>query len=779
MNKCVTYLYVLIFAIVKCARCVDDFDKLEINDKVAQLVPYSDSDDEDNFEVTKTTEEYQPCGDKQITLQPSEPIHHPSSEQYMNYYDPSTNINEPYVKEINASVDNLIIDNQILTESQPQHPLPYTAQQYPGYQPIPVQQPIPRPQLEQYGTGYGPIPIQQPQVPQPPIPVTIPIPQPYEPHPIYQSGPYQPIHQPQQPQHVAIPTPIQPIHQPGTGYYGPQQPIPIPHPYQPYQEPQTPIPIPYPPIHIPEQHIQPQPQYQSGPYGPQHQPIPYEQYRQYQQHPPIHQTYGPIPQPIPIPILQPIPRPQHPQLQQPYGPQIPRQQIPYQHPPPIPQPIPQIPQHQQIPIHTPPQSPHQGYPIPYQPIQPPPEQGYQHPIQIPRQPIPSIRLTTYGPPRFRPQVPIRLTTYGPPRFRPRGIPGPIIQRPTYMPTTESINYGPTQQTIPTEEPSQEDSKESTEPCQTMEPSQTQDSSVPTTHEPTQDSTAEEPTKEPSAETSTQEPTTEPTGLQPETIPVEIGSDEEEEPPEPPRGPGDEDQPPDKPEEGTGEGGDEDEPEEEEGEDKKPPEIIRTCKTITFMKLNEEGKLAEMILEKDYKVRYYNENVVKYIFEKTVNKVICDGEIVYEKLTNHPYCRSVIYNKCSENFIFRHDKHFILIKLVNKIWKIAKKRKYPKYIKFFAINDNGKFVQIAEEFYIVNVRSTGTFKYTFTKDVKCVKLVFKKQLVWEKTDIDEGYPTGFSVSERLRIILIFKGYFNIYERSDKIYRKTYSSRDGLS
>ncbi|XP_952695.1 Theileria-specific sub-telomeric protein, SVSP family, putative [Theileria annulata] len=749
MDRYLNYKCVLILILIKCVYSSDKSDDLHTGP-----IPSCDSDD-GNFEVSETTERL-----NKTTL--NETITETTQNETVSDIATQTDPQQPtqpivyYLVEPHPTIQQPTHSGYEPQPQQPQHPQPYTAHQYPGYQPIPIQQPIPRPQLEHYGTGYGPIPIQQP-IPPPPIPVTIPIPHPYEPHPIYQSGPYGP-YQTQPPQ--------------GTGYYGTQQPIPIQQPYQPYQEPQIPIPIPYPQIHIPEQHIQPQPQIQQ-PYGPQH-----------QQHPPIHQPYGPIPQPIPIPILQPIPRPQHPPLQQPYGPQIPRQQIPYQHPP-LQQPIPQIPQHQQIPIHTPPQSPHQGYPIPYQPIQPPPEQGHQHPIPIPRQPIPSIRLTTYGPPRFRPQVPIRLTTYGPPRFRPRGIPGPIIQRPTYMPTTESINYGPTQQTIPTEEPSQEDSKESTEPTQTMEPTETQDSSLPTTHEPIDEPTqAEEPTKEPSAETSTQANTqTEPIHtteeLEPETIPVEIESDEDEEPPKPPSGPGDGDQPPDKPEEGSGEEGDGEEPEEEEGEDKKPPEIIRTCKTITFMKLNEEGKLAEMILEKDYKVRYYNENVVKYIFEKTVNKVMCDGEIVYEKLTNHPYCRSVIYNKCSENFIFRHDKHFILIKLVNKIWKIARKRKYPKYIKFFASNDNGKFVQIAEEFYIVNVRSTGTFKYTFTKDVKCVKLVFKKQLVWEKTDIDEGYPTGFSVSERLRIILIFKGYFNIYERSDKIYRKTYSSRDGLS
>uniref|UniRef100_A0A3B0MS82 Theileria-specific sub-telomeric protein, SVSP family, putative n=1 Tax=Theileria annulata TaxID=5874 RepID=A0A3B0MS82_THEAN len=753
MDRYLNYKCVLILILIKCVYCSDKSDDLHTGP-----IPSCDSDD-GNFEVTETTERLNKTTQNETITETTQNETITETTQNETVSDIATQTDpqqtpEPivyYLVQPHPTIQQPTHSGYEPQPQQPQHPQPYTAQQYPGYQPIPVQQPIPPPQLEHYGTGYGPIPIQQP-IPPPQPPVTIPIPHPYEQYYPEQQQLYQPPqgYQPQPTPQYGPYGPYQTQPPQGTGYYGTQQPIPIQQPYQPYQEPQIPIPIPYPQIHIPEQHIQPQPQIQQS-YGPQH-----------QQHPPIHQPYGPIPQPIPIPILQPIPR----------------QQIPYQHPPPIPQPIPQIPQHQQIPIHTPPQSPHQGYPIPYQPIQPPPEQGYQHPIPIPRQPIPPIRLTTYGPPRFRPQVPIRLTTYGPPRFRPRGIPGPIIQRPTYMPTTESINYGPTQQTIPTEEPSQEDSKESTEPSQTMEPSETQDSSVPTTHEPTDEPRqAEEPTKEPSAETSTQantqtQDTTVPAaGLQPETIPVEIESDEDEEPPKPPSGPGDGDQPPDKPGEG-GEEGDGEEPEEEEEEDKKPPEIIRTCKTITFMKLNEEGKLAEMILEKDYREIWFSQFNTKYLMLCRLELLLCDGEIVYTQKSSRSDCRLVIYNRNAHTFIFTGDTGFILFKRINNRWNVDKARKFPEDVNIYTIDNDGNEIELGKDSYEIDITAFGSFKYRLNQGVRCTKIIYKNRLVWEKTD-ESDYPSSFCLTTRNNVMVFTGQYIAIYGKKGSKYRHLYT------
>ncbi|EAN33243.1 SVSP family protein [Theileria parva strain Muguga] len=70
MNKCVSYTYLLIFVLVSHTHCADKQNKQSSN-KGLGLVSYTDSEEDDNFDVTETTEGEQ-VTQTPIPKQPSE-----------------------------------------------------------------------------------------------------------------------------------------------------------------------------------------------------------------------------------------------------------------------------------------------------------------------------------------------------------------------------------------------------------------------------------------------------------------------------------------------------------------------------------------------------------------------------------------------------------------------------------------------------------------------------------------------------------------------------------
>uniref|UniRef100_A0A3B0MSK3 Theileria-specific sub-telomeric protein, SVSP family, putative n=1 Tax=Theileria annulata TaxID=5874 RepID=A0A3B0MSK3_THEAN len=187
MNKCIKYLYILIFILIGYSGCSDKSDDLH-TDPIASC-----DSDEDNFDVGQSNEEESTQSPQTPHPQP-QPITQPPPQPYGPYQ----------------------------TEPPPhQHtPQPY----YPGYVPYQPYQPIqPQPQ---YYPGYDASPSQPPSYPLPQQPQ----PQ-YQPQPPYYPGYYQPYppYQPYQP--------YQPIpeYYPGPQYPGYQQYYPGYVPYQPQQ----------------------------------------------------------------------------------------------------------------------------------------------------------------------------------------------------------------------------------------------------------------------------------------------------------------------------------------------------------------------------------------------------------------------------------------------------------------------------------------------------------------------------------------------------------------
>uniref|UniRef100_A0A3B0MMH3 Theileria-specific sub-telomeric protein, SVSP family, putative n=1 Tax=Theileria annulata TaxID=5874 RepID=A0A3B0MMH3_THEAN len=582
--------------------------------------------------------------------------------------------------------------------------------------------------LEQYGPESEPQPILY-----------------YVPH--YQFQP--------QPDQQLIPVYYGPQYQPQYPYQQPSQlyqpqeqqiePTPIPQPQQPYQptppqyytgyQTQQPVPYQEPPPPEQLQPYYPGPQYpvQQQYYpGPQYQPVPQyypppqpQEYQlpqqgigyhgpQYQPVPQYYPGYQPQPQQYPQSEpqyvgLQPI----QPQIQQPQGPTQPTHQPqPYYTGPPT-QPTPQ-PQ----PYYTgPPTQPTPQYgPQPYQPI--------QHPLPQPRQ--------TRGPQsQPRPTAPLRQ----PSNLRPSILgpgPGPFRYPPQLLQNLRHQHIGTPRQ--PTKQPIQQ-------PIQFTE----------------------EPTQQPTQHTAQTQATQEPTGLHPETIPVEIGSDDDEEPPKPPKGPGDGDQPPDKADEGEDE--DEDDEDEDE-EEKKPSKDVKICNTITFMKKNSEGNLVPMS-EGDYTVISYSEYNIKYVFNAELEAVLCDQETIFTHLAGRDYCKSVIHKRHHGSFNFRRDDGFVLVKFKNGKWKF-RARNNPDYVRLYALDNEGKEIELDEKSYYLKFTSSGSFKYEFLQNVRLTKFIIKDKVVWEKT-ITDDHPSAVAVTERFNAIIYFDTYTRVYGRRKGRYR----------
>uniref|UniRef100_A0A3B0MZI2 Theileria-specific sub-telomeric protein, SVSP family member, putative n=1 Tax=Theileria annulata TaxID=5874 RepID=A0A3B0MZI2_THEAN len=256
MYICFAYTYTLILLLIGYSGCSDKPTNTQGSNsnednfpKIVglSLVDYSDSDEEDNFQVTETQEEQ------------TEGIRETHEEHTQTHTEVLTET-ETHTEELDGTETEPVKDVETHTEPvkdvetqtdleqpepQKEHPRPiqptryYLIEpqfQYPGYHSIyyypPYQTPTP---YHPYGTQPTP------QV---------------EPQHYYSGYEYQPT-QPYQPV---------PEYYPGPQYPVPIQQYPLPHPIQPYQQPQPPIPIPHPPIQGPYQQYQPQPGYQSGPY---------------------------------------------------------------------------------------------------------------------------------------------------------------------------------------------------------------------------------------------------------------------------------------------------------------------------------------------------------------------------------------------------------------------------------------------------------------------------------------------------------------------------------
>nr|ADD12117.1 SVSP1 [Theileria annulata] len=264
-------------------------------------------------------------------------------------------------------------------------------------------------------------------------------------------------------------------------------------------------------------------------------------------------------------------------------------------------------------------------------------------------------------------------------------------------------------------------------------------------------------------------TTEPSGLQPETVPVEIGSDEDEEPLEPPKGPGDGDKPPDKPEEGEDE--DDGEEDEEKVDDQTPK--IPSKDAIVFYKKDNKGNIVLMDNE-DYSVSLSTRNIIRYEFFEKLKRIMYLDEVVYEDFGKKRYIKVLTYNKYFKTFTgIRKDGYFIMKKFKKK-W-IFYTRKIPNFVHFFTKDHQGNDLELTKESYKIELSAMGSVKFIFHPNVKCFKVLTKTQLIWEKGD-DGDYPTTICVTDRQNIIVYFDHSSIVFGKTCGKYKKMHHKNE---
>uniref|UniRef100_A0A3B0N5G7 Tash protein PEST motif containing protein, putative n=1 Tax=Theileria annulata TaxID=5874 RepID=A0A3B0N5G7_THEAN len=737
MNKCIPYKYtfLVLFILIGYVYCADQPNDQSKDVKGIGSVDCDSDQGEDNFQVTELTEISKDdqrqddilqnsneiiIGEEETPVALEEQNQEAQEETPVALEEQNQEAQEETVEEQeqNQEAQEETVEEQEqnqeaqeeTVEEQEQVPMIYYGPQY-QTQPIPMSQHI---QANYYVTGFD---HNHPRYGPEPIPIHQPYQPPYQPVPQYYPGPQYPVQQ------QYYPGPQYPVQQPQ--YPVPQYPVQQPQypvPQYPVQQPQYPVPIQQYPLPQPIQpQQQPTPQYYPEPYQQMPQPIPIPQpqqptYQSPQGYQPQQPYYGPMLQPPPV-TRYPLPPPQ-PAPQQPYyGP--------------IPHPITQY----APPKHV------QGY-IRYPFIQQ--ERILTHPSIIS---YPHVQFRLSGP-KPQPKLP-----FPEPRgyFRPGN---PIFARHNTKSYSQNKYI------------SQSSSDQSDEQ-QTKEPTQAESSS----HQPTQ---RPEETKEPTTQLS-QEPTqhtqltSEPSGLEPETIPVEVGSDEDEEHPQPPKEPGDGDQPPNKPE-GADEGDEEgegDDDEEEYEEDKKPSKVVKKCNKISLLKKNEEGELIEMIEGEDYKVIWKNLNKSKYEFIGNLEEILCDDELVYTNRPENGYPSLLTYNITLSVFVLRRQGGHVVVKCVDGKW-IPEGRKIPGFMKMFIKDYFGNEIELVEGDYFLDLTACKSYKYTFAVGIACTRIEVRGETVWEKTD-DDPFPISCCITFKMNLIVNFGQYKKIFAKRRGVFK----------
>ncbi|XP_954698.1 Theileria-specific sub-telomeric protein, SVSP family [Theileria annulata] len=266
-------------------------------------------------------------------------------------------------------------------------------------------------------------------------------------------------------------------------------------------------------------------------------------------------------------------------------------------------------------------------------------------------------------------------------------------------------------------------------------------------------------------TETTQQTTQHTELEPETIPVQVESDEDE--------------------------GDDGEPEEEDGEDKKPPkeppeptgpvdgenikpsESIKNINKLIFMKKCCNGHIVKMD-RNDFKILSSNETLTKYSFKANLEQLICNGFIVFQHSPEDKYCKSLISFKYKYKFLFIFGEGYYLIQRYKRRWNV-RSEDFSKTLYFYTQSYFGDDIILTPEYYCYNIFDEMIMRCWFKPNAYCTKIIYRNQLVWEKTDDVQGYPIGITISSGRNIRVYFNHYLNIFRRTSRGYKRIFTKK----
>eukprot|EP00375_Theileria_parva_P001898 XP_764573.1 hypothetical protein [Theileria parva strain Muguga] len=186
--------------------------------------------------------------------------------------------------------------------------------------------------------------------------------------------------------------------------------------------------------------------------------------------------------------------------------------------------------------------------------------------------------------------------------------------------------------------------------------------------------------------------------------------------------------------------------------------------IKFYKRDNLGMLVEMN-EGDYNVTFNDKDKKKYLFISNLERIECDGEIIFEHSSGTPYFPLVNHSKKTNIHILTNSGGFILIKKIKGQW-IRTDAPIPDYVYLYTQDSEGSEVLLTKYHYTITFTSLGSFRYELLP------------VAWEKTEEDEGFPLVFYITPKMSVMVNFEKYFKLFERKARKYRHFCTKSSGV-
>nr|ADD12219.1 SVSP4 [Theileria annulata] len=201
----------------------------------------------------------------------------------------------------------------------------------------------------------------------------------------------------------------------------------------------------------------------------------------------------------------------------------------------------------------------------------------------------------------------------------------------------------------------------------------------------------------------------------------------------------------------------------------------TCGLHIFCKKDDSGNLIPMNY-RDYEKTHSDSSRKKYTLMSELEKILCDGGTVYVHEPGKPYVSTITKNMRRKEFVLKRDNELIVVNKVDEDW-ITSVVEIPEIIESFTKDDDGNEVPIPLDKFHIDLSHFKSFKFAFMSDMKCHKIIVKGDLVWEKTEGDEGYPIAIIITTKENVAIFFSKKTAVYKRKYEGYKLSYFAERG--
>eukprot|EP00375_Theileria_parva_P002839 XP_765520.1 hypothetical protein [Theileria parva strain Muguga] len=177
----------------------------------------------------------------------------------------------------------------------------------------------------------------------------------------------------------------------------------------------------------------------------------------------------------------------------------------------------------------------------------------------------------------------------------------------------------------------------------------------------------------------------------------------------------------------------------------------------FIGLDSSGSFIEMD-SRHYRIDRNNIFRVTFVFKIPIVELFCEGTTVCEiKLSEQP--KNLIYSKINKAFFFYYKEVAKSYKFKRGIWyRII--HIYPKFVKFYSIDQTKNLLEITENQYILLVNTKKDFMYFFNPKVKCFVVKVNDEIVWSY-HLNAIFPRYVIVNSKNKLVINFYFYCIVY------------------